>query len=309
MDAFFRQEQKLLQYFLKNRVLLIFISILYSRFVWADLALPVYPEDPTHQALATYYQALSAYYTQEAKLDAAKAAVQTQLAYANGAKTSDIKKARPFDGSNVGLGLVMNTGNTTTRNFNGTSLVSYVPNAASTTTLNTTYQYVNSNQDGTTTNKFYTDLNSAYNFDLKNGLFGDLNYTRDISSGYIYQVNESVGYNRTLYQNPVFSLTSQVGPGLQQSEIQSSGQFQNQVSANLNLFSVYNFSNQTLWRETFGITATDSNIDNTLDSTLSFTIFKQFALQLDYLVTYDTSPLPTKTNLNTTATVALVYNY
>lgn len=121
---YLRQEQNLLQYVLNKRVLGIFIFALYCGAVWADPALPLYPDNPTHQALATYYQALSAYYAQEAKRDATKAAEQTQLAYASGATTSDIKKARPFDGSNVGLGLVMNTGNTTTRNVNGTSLVS-----------------------------------------------------------------------------------------------------------------------------------------------------------------------------------------
>lgn len=266
--------------------------------------------NPTHAELAAYYEALSKYYGQEAKIYATKAKDEaTAIQVAQNLAPVYIKNPKPFNGTNAGLGFVMNTGNTNTQNFNGSAFVSYIPNKASTTTWNTTYQNSHDDQKGQLSNKFYTDLNSAYNFDFKNGMYGDANFTRDTFSGYNYQANESVGYNRPLYQTDTATVTGQIGPGLQQNSYPSPQGNENLVSANLKLLSVVNFTDQTNWRETYAMTTTSKNTNHMLDSLISTVIFDEFAIQLDYLMSYDTSPLAGKSSFNTMTTVSLVYNF
>lgn len=273
--------------------------------------IPAFPsQDPTPAALSSYYNDLSKYYQNQAKVYAKKAQDEEKAAQvAQNTPPYAIKNPKPFNGTNAGLGFVMNTGNTNTQNFNGSAFVSYIPNKASTTTWNTTYQNSHDDSKGQISNKFYSDLNSAYNFDAKNGMFGDINFTRDTFSGYNYQANESTGYNRTLYQSDTATLTGQIGPGLQQNSLPSPQENENLVSGNLKLLSTVSLSNQTNWRETYGMTTTSKNTNQSLDSLISTVVFDEFAVQLDYLMSYDTTPLAGKSNFNTMTTISLVYNF
>ncbi len=294
---------------------------MYKPYFWASLLclptfvfateIPSYPtDDPSSANLAKYYQALSDYYQEQADLYAQKAKNELLVAQKKqNLPPVAIKNDKPFTGSNAGLGFIMNTGNTNSQNFNGNALMSYTPNEASTTTWNTTYQNNHDGNKGQLSDNFYTDLNSAFNFNAKNGIYGDLNFTRNTFSGYNYQVNESIGYNRVIFDNNTFSLTGQIGPGLQQSSVPSPGSFQNQVVGYGKLFSVYNFTDQTNWRETYTVVSSSSNTQSTLDSAISMVLAYPFALQLDYLINYDTNPQPGKVNFNTATTLSIVYNF
>jgi len=271
--------------------------------------MPTYPKDkPTHQTLADYYKSLSKYYEALSRVYAKKAAKEEEDLRKT-LKPSEIVNSKPFNGTNAGLGLVMNTGDTSSQNFNGTALIIYNPNKAWNNTETTTYQYASTKSKGTTANQFYTDMNSVYNFDSANGIYGDANYTRNTFSGYNYQVNESAGYNRTFYNNRIFTLSGQFGPGLQQNSIESPPSSENKLSGNIKLLSTYNFSDQTNLRTSYGMVLVDQDTLQTFSTVLSTTILDQFALQLNYLVTYASDPQPGKENLNTTTTISLVYNF
>lgn len=275
-----------------------------------DDAMPVYPANATHSALAVYYQDLANYYQKKSKECTKKADTEMEYAIKNAhVAPYTIKSTKPWDGTNIGLGLVMNTGDTNTESFNGTSFISYKPNRASTTIWNTTYQNSHDSAKGQVTDYFNTDLNSAFNFDFKNGIYGDINFTRNPFGGYNYQINESIGYNRVYFDNNKFSLTGQFGPGLQQNSQPSPASFQNLITANLTLRANYNFTDQTSLSTVYYLTTNSQNTDNNLDTTLSTMILNQFALKLDYLIDYDTNPLSDKTKLNTTTTLSLVYNF
>ena len=288
-------------------------------------ALPQPPGAAANAAeMARYYQSLADHY--QSLADHYKLLVATEK---NTASLPDIdnmlkrqqaalkqNKATPaevsaFAGSYAALGFVMNTGDTNSWALNSKALVNYQPNEFSVSTLNLSYQnFYNSSEGGVSTNRFYSDLNSAYNFNEVRGIYGDINYTRDTSSGYEYMANESVGYNRILQKTPKWNLTLQVGPGLLQRKLRATPYtFENNVTGNLKLNSKYGITEALNWQETYNLISTEGDMFHSLDSNITTTLWDEFALQLDYLVTYETEPPTGKAKINTITTLSLVYNF
>jgi putative salt-induced outer membrane protein YdiY len=257
-----------------------------------------------YQSLSDYYQNQSKTYAQKAKVELLEAQKEKNFSPAK------IKNSQPWTGTNLGLAFVINSGDANSQNLNSSSFVSYKPNKASTTTWNTRYEYAHDNDKGQLSNNFYTDLNSAYNFDFKNGIYGDVNYSRNKFSGYTYQMAESIGYNRVFFDSRTYSLSSQIGPGLQQSLTNNSpSTYKNEITANLKILSNYNLSDQINWKETYTLMTGNSYTLSTLDSAASILFFAPFSLELDHLISYTPTPQPNKTQWNTATTLTIAYNF
>lgn len=277
----------------------------------ADTILPP-PANASDTELANYYQKLANHYRARVKQKELTAALNSTSSSSNSLtvpKPKPVNTESPFAGTYAGLGYVMNTGDTSSRNLYLKGVANYLANPNWLTIGTVTYQNAYESDKGQLANSLYMDLNSANNFDAMQGIYGDVNYTRDTFSGYSYVINESAGYSRVLYKTPKFNLNMQIGPGLQQQLIEGNSNTQNYVSANFRLQSQYQLSTTSSWQELFTSTTTRVHTLASLDSSLTTDIFDHFALQFDLLASYDTKPLPSKFNVNTTTTVSLIYSY
>lgn len=121
----------------------------------------------------------------------------------------------------VGVGIMMTSGNTDTSSVNGTGDVVY---------QRTHWRHsgraeaLRSSTDGVeTADRYRVTAKSDYKLDDRNYLFGLLGYEDDRFSGYDYQVSESVGYGRDLVRGPRLNMNAELGVGARQYRLADTG--------------------------------------------------------------------------------------
>lgn len=148
------------------------------------------------------------------------------LASAEDCKKDDQSHKNAWDGTNVQLGYIFNTGNTKSLSFNVATNIIYNQEAWQNTFLGE-FQYAEQNG---VANRQYFHLNDQAQFDIhetermKDYIFvnGDSVMTR--FSPYDYQTSLAGGYGRTLFNTDTFTWKAQAGPGVRYSKLQGSNQ-------------------------------------------------------------------------------------
>lgn len=130
-----------------------------------------------------------------------------------------VKKSKPhnpWEGTQVSLGLIINTGNTNTSNINAGAVINYSKGQWNDNTQFSAQWGRDSGQ--LSKEKYY--LQNQLNYILngtkktkKSYIFGNLTGTIDKFSPYEYQVVAVAGYGRQLISTKKFTLTVQIGPG------------------------------------------------------------------------------------------------
>ncbi|MCF6767240.1 DUF481 domain-containing protein [Thiotrichales bacterium 19S11-10] len=282
--------------------------------------------------LATKYQALAKYYEDLAKSltdssggqidkEEEKVSETTTKKQAGGSQTLDeiAKKqaASPFSGTNASLGAQYNTGNTAQRNIAAAMNLNYKQSKKVLHTLTANYQNAfDYDTEETTTNKFFASAQSEYNFNQYNGLYANLQYLNDQKSGYVYQINENVGYRRRLYQRNGMSFDLFFGPGMQQTrETQDTGGgFSNEPSVQVKTQYKWKLNDKSNYNQILQWIKTPRHYTVGLTMALTTSIYNSFGLQPSFTLSYDSNP-PTKSNgsqlkkVDTTTQLSLVYNF
>ncbi len=271
---------------------------------------PVYAADEvinkSAEQLAKYYLTMAQ--QSQAYADRYKALAKQYEAKVKGKNTEDaIKNNKPFEGTNAGLGIIANTGNNNTTNLNANLFWSYVPNKLWNTTWKTDYQYA-ADAGTPTTNRFISVFNSIRNLDETNGVYGYADYTRDLFGGYTYVATQSIGYNRVITNNKIWSLSVQIGPGYMWREIISPPQTQSFVTLYNAFNSTVHINDKTTWQENVSARYSLHGIFYTFDSSIVGQIYQNFGLKGEVEILYDTQAPDNANQLNTLTTLSLIYN-
>ncbi|TNF65972.1 MAG: DUF481 domain-containing protein [Gammaproteobacteria bacterium] len=298
----------------------------------------------TYTALAKYYQAKAAQLHQnEAQFQATAGVLVQSNAQSDKAKQDDqtLKKAdaksnkadkkaetkpadaskkpkqSPWNGTNATLGFQYNTGNTFQRNLSASTNVSYKADKHWLHTLSMNYQNAfDYNKDATTANKFFATGQSEYDFSQYNGVYLNIQYLNDQLSGYVYQINENVGYKRRLYKNNGMTLDLFFGPGMQQTRQtqETGGTFHNEPSVQVKTQYKWQMNDKTSYSQTIQWIKTPRHYTVGLTMSLTTSLYNSFGLQPSFTLNYDSNP-PVNSDgsqlkkLDTTTQLSFVYNF
>ncbi len=298
------------------------------------------PAQVEAQAMAKQYQALADKYQNMANEYRAKSIpIPTTLARDEDKKDESSEKApskpkdtqpansaavatvptppayNPWAGTNASAGGTNNTGNSGGRNFNSGLFLSYSPTPTKEYgwlfTLNNTYQYSQTNENGSTANKFVLTQKTNYMFNEYNGVFANAIYTNDKFDTFKYQTQENIGYTRLLYKNDndTMKLVLNAGPGFLQTRSAATNEFKNAPSW-LTLFTYsWNITPDTTFTQTAQNTLSSTNTSSLLVSAITTTLYKQLALQTSFQWSYDSKVAADKYSVNTLTKLSLVYNF
>ncbi|MCF6764743.1 DUF481 domain-containing protein [Thiotrichales bacterium 19S3-7] len=295
----------------------------------------------TYQALAKYYQALAEELNQkdittaniqsDAPLVVSKQSEQSMNATnepkeskekSSGSKETlgqlDKKQEKsPWNGTNATLGFQYNTGNTFQRNLSASTNVSYKADKNWLHTLSMNYQNAfDYNKDATTANKFFASGQSEYDFSQYNGVYLNIQYLNDQLSGYVYQINENVGYKRRLYKNNGMTLDLFFGPGMQQTRQtqETGGAFYNEPSVQVKTQYKWQINDKTSYSQMVQWIKTPRHYTVGLTMALTTSLYNSFGLQPSFTLNYDSNPPINSSGnqlkkLDTTTQLSFVYNF
>lgn len=222
------------------------------------------------------------------------------------ADTATPKAKSPFKAS-VGLGLVVTTGNTRTKNLNVKGDVVYAPgrwhHELHASALNA------STKGQTTAERYYATGKSQFNFTKYNYTFGQVNYDNNRFSGFNYLVTETLGYGRNLIKRPALSLDVEAGGGLRQSRIIATGQAQNEGVAQASGNLAWNLTDKsTFSQELSSIIGQKRSVSRSVTS-LKMQVVGNLAADLSYTIEYTSSVPAGFVKIFTQTSVTLVYNF
>ena len=231
-------------------------------------------------------------------------------------KLKAVKKKSPWAGSQLNLGIVVNTGNTRTTNIDFASIINFSKGSWNNNTQ-ATAQW-GSDTGVLTKEKYYlqNQLNYLFNGKKKNYIFFNTTGTIDEFSPYVYQVIVTAGYGRELIKTKHFYLRLQSGPGYRRNEQRATSLISRHQSNNLVLSSQAFIS----WQITKSGAFTEQlryDIGSPYDYLRSVTAFTNeiihnLAAQVAFTVDYYSSIPPGSTRsvkTDTTTSISLVYNF
>ncbi|API85865.1 DUF481 domain-containing protein [Francisella uliginis] len=234
-------------------------------------------------------------------------------------KKEDKKEESPWKGTSIGLGGSIVTGNSATTNINVGININYNPTEQWQNNLLFNYLYSHddtvSDKSGVRVNRAQLSAKTSWDFDKVNGVYGNLNFLRDELDIFSYVLMESGGYKRVLYKNDNMSLNLTAGPSLTQNKLASTGQFSNGVGAQSGLQYVWNFTENSSFKEDFIVNYSYQN-NNTINpnvfiyqsnSILSAKLYKNLSLQLQFQLNGTNVTQPGKQPITTITSTALAY--
>ncbi|MCH9644548.1 MAG: DUF481 domain-containing protein [Gammaproteobacteria bacterium] len=218
-----------------------------------------------------------------------------------------------WDGSNVGLGINITTGNTETKNYNLQANFTFTKHRW-TNIFNGSFQ--RGSASGILNKKVYSaqeQLQYSLNQDKKiqNYLFFMSIAKSDQFSPYRYQCTNTVGYGRDWIKNENVAFSSQAGPGYRRNKDDTGivrqsmiGFLQAALMWKVTSFSTFNQTFQDTYGSQYNYLTSDTSLTNKLIGNL--------AIQMDYNVSYY-STIPrfssnTK-NIDTTLNINILYNF
>lgn len=151
--------------------------------------------------------------------------------YAHDCNKESNPQKNPWDGTNVQLGYIFNTGNTRSLSFNLATNLDYTQEAWQNTFLGE-FQYAR--QNGIASRQYF-HVNNQSQFDIhetermRDYIFVNADGVASRFSPYDYQTSLAAGYGRTLVNNDWFLWKAQAGPGFRYSKLQNSNQADSDV--------------------------------------------------------------------------------
>lgn len=229
--------------------------------------------------------------------------LQVTSVYAAAASSKSKKDLK----ASVGLGIVVTTGNTRTKNINFKGDVVYTPghwrHKLHASALNA------STKGQTTAERYYATGSSRYNFTKNNYAFGQAVYDNNRFSGFNYLITETLGYGRNLINRPALTLDVEAGGGLRQSRIIATGQTQNegvaQAAGNLS----WNLSDTSTFSEELSTVIGKKRSVSRSVTSLKMQLVGNLAADISYTVQYTSSVPPGFVKSYTQTSVTLVYTF
>ncbi len=212
--------------------------------------------------------------------------------------------------ASVEMGLVVTTGNTKTKNINVKGKVTYAPGESGRWHHSLEASALNSSTQGqTTAERYYADGKSMFNFTKYNYFFGQVTYDNNRFSGFHYLITEIAGYGRNLINRPSLTLDLQVGAGMRQSKIISTGESQNepvvQAAGNLQ----WKISDSSTFTQELSTNIGEKRSVSRSVTSLKTQLVGNLASNISYTAEYTSSVPAGIAKTFTQTSIALVYSF
>lgn len=213
---------------------------------------------------------------------------------------------RPWS-AEVGLGILLTSGNTRNTNINGTANLGYENEKWREAGR---LELTRNRSDGVdTAERYFAQAKTDYKFDPNNYAFLLLSYEDDRFSGYDYQAVESIGYGRSVLKGPAVKLDLEAGVGDRQSRQSDTKEEQSEGLLHLAGIFDWTISEQATFREEL---SSDIGQDVTVTSSLtSLTtqVAGNLAAKLTFRVRSISDVPPDVDKTDTETTINLVYKF
>lgn len=207
----------------------------------------------------------------------------------------------------VGLGILLTSGNTRNTNINGTANLGYEKDHWREAGR---LEVTRNRSDGEdTAERYFAQWKTDYKFDPDNYVFLLLSYEDDRFSGYDYQAVESIGYGRSVLKGPSVKLDLEAGVGDRQSRLSDTKEEESEGLLHFASIFDWTISEQATFREEL---SSDIGEDLTVTSSLtSLTtqVAGDLAAKLTFRVRHISDVPPDVDKTDTETTVNLVYKF
>jgi len=165
------------------------------------------------------------------------------------------------------------------------------------------------NNDVTSADRWELRAGSNYKLNDRSYLFGTLRYEDDAFTDFSYQATAAAGYGYHLIATDVTKLDVEAGAGYRQTELQITGETDDDVIARGALSYEHKLTDTTLIYDRFLVEAGGSNTFMQNQLGMEVKIVDTFALGVDYAVRHNSDVLPGTENTDQVFTVNLVYGF
>ena len=203
----------------------------------------------------------------------------------------------------------MMTGDTKSNSLNANLNISYKPKNKWSFLSKDKFQRSSSESDGVTS--WVLDLlgQANYNFTETNFSYGSLEYINNKFDGYDYRIQESAGYGRNISVPSSMKLSVQAGPGFEQNKVQDTNQRSSLITANATVNYLWNFTEKSSLSEYLNAVASKQTTITTSTTAITANICNNVNLQVSYQLIYSSKPQPSKSRINTTTNISLLYDF
>lgn len=204
------------------------------------------------------------------------------------------------------LGVIITTGNTSTRNVNAKFKLE---NERRRWHHTFTADYLRASDSGNlTAQRGVAALKSDYNLSEISYVVGTLRYENDQFSGYAYRVSGTAGYGRRLIKTPTIALDGEAGAGARHSKLDD-GSREDDGIVRLAVNFGWKLSPTSEFREDVFTEAGQNNAHSESHTSLKVKVNGNFAMKLGVLVKHDTVVPAGKVKTDTLTSVTLVYDF
>lgn len=214
----------------------------------------------------------------------------------------------PWQGSNIGAGAIINTGDNPSQKGSTTLNLKYA-SAPWTFSTKIDQQYEHSSDNGLSTDQYNIATQANYLFGDNSFFYNGFTYNYDRFNGNDYLWNYSLGYGYTVYHNQNMIVDAQIGPGYQQLKVQGAEDPNRTLSINTQIDLNWQINDKTTFTETITPTYTsDLTTINTVTA-LTTQLRDNLGLQAQFNTTYFSNSTEGSHRLSTSTVFNVLYTF
>lgn len=163
--------------------------------------------------------------------------------------------------------------------------------------------------DETTTQRLVMDLKSRYALGQRLYAFGFVEYEDDRFSGFKYRFTETLGLGYRLLDRRNLTFDVEAGPGARQSRLNVTDETENEITANLGAFFVWEISDTANLTNDTSVIFGSERTTTTNTTALTATVLDPIAARLSFEIRHDSNVPPGAENTDTLTKASLVYQF
>lgn len=207
----------------------------------------------------------------------------------------------------AGAGLLITSGNSETQSLNGKfsleALSERWKNRFSASGLN------NGDEEGTTAERYTVGDQLDYNFDPRNYAFAAVDWEKDRFGGFRERTSETLGYGRHILTGPVHVLDAEVGAGARQTEVQDTGEQQDEFIGRLGGKYQWKISDTSQFLQSLKVESGQENTFTEAVSELKLSIIGNLFLSLSFTARNNSDVPPDTQRTDTFTAISVSYAF
>ena len=156
--------------------------------------------------------------------------------------------------------------------------------------------------------KYYTYYQADYKLNDRNAIFARLSYEDDRFSGFDYQTDITVGFNRVLLLRDNMELDGDLGAGFRHSKLDD-GTSEDEAISRIALKYIWQISESAQFKQLLSVEAGATSTISRSESSIQTSIIGSLAMKLAYNVKHQSNVPVGRKNTDTESSITLVYSF